>query len=327
MKKVAYLLLIVMTLGLVAGCGTTQPKTTTPVPKVSQATILNPVGPLVFTVAGLVDKKVDTKGIDIKVSYWKTNDEAIALLSSKKAEFAVLPVTMAANINASGIKLKMLGVHEWKVFYMIAAPGTKYTSFKDLKGQQIYVPVGKGSTIDVLLTAALNKAGLKPGVDAKVVYAPPQEIVALFKSGKVKYAALPEPFVTLATMGNNGQVVVDFQKYWAELSGSKNDRIPVAGLFVRQDFAAKYPTETASVADAFAGSTDWSNKNVDQALVVSSKTLPVPAPAMKAALTRLEFKYVKAADCKNETEAFLKKMKELDPTGVKQIPGADFYAK
>ncbi|MGE5422197.1 MAG: ABC transporter substrate-binding protein [Ignavibacteriales bacterium] len=324
MKKIAYLLLVLMVLSL-TGCGN-QAKTTPQAPKVTEATILNPVGPLVFTAAGLEDKKVDTKGLDIKVNYWKTNDEAIALLSSKRAEFAVLPVTMAANLSASGIKLKMLGVHEWKVFYMVAAPGTKYTSFKDLKGQQIYVPVGKGSTIDVLLTAALNQAGLKPGVDANVVYAPPQEIVALFKSGKVKYAALPEPFVTLASMGGKGQVVVDFQKYWAQISGSP-ERMPIAGLFVTDEFATQHPTETAQVADAFAASIDWGNKNVDKALLVSSKTLPVPAPAMKAALARIEFKYVAAADCQAETEAFLKKMQELDPTGIKQIPGADFYAK
>ncbi|WP_207641567.1 hypothetical protein [Syntrophomonas palmitatica] len=124
MKKPFTILLILMLLAL-SGCAKSadkaKPAPTAPkAPAISEVTLLNPVGPLVVPVAGLAAGKVDTGKLKVKVQYWKNNDEVIGLLSSKKADFAVLPVTMAANIDASGVKLSMLGVHEWKVFYMVA---------------------------------------------------------------------------------------------------------------------------------------------------------------------------------------------------------------
>ncbi|MGE5397180.1 MAG: ABC transporter substrate-binding protein [Chitinophagales bacterium] len=293
-------------------------------PEVKSVTLINPDGPVVIPVTGLAGKKVDTKGINVKVQYWKNNDEPIGLLASKKADFAVLPVVMGANVASKGIDLVMLGVHEWKVFYMIAPPGVDYKGWTSLKGQQVYIPVGKGSTVDLLLRSAIKSQGMVPDQDVKLVYSPPQEIVALFKTGKVQYAALPEPFVTLATKGGQGKIVADFQKYWGEVSGGP-DRIPVAGLFVRRDFLNKHPKETEKIASAFAASTAWSTNNVDEALSLTGKVLPIPAPVMKQSLTRLEFKYVKTSDCRAEVQKYLKKIHEMYPEGLKTLPGEGFY--
>ncbi len=153
---------------------------------------------------------------------------------------------------------------------------------------------------------------MKPDQDVKIVYAPPQEIVTLFQSGKVKFAALPEPYVTLAIKGGQGQIVLDFQKYWAEVAKGA-ERIPVAGLFVRRDFYEKYPAESNKVAEALGASTDWSKNHVDQALQLSSQTLPIPAPVMKTALTRIQFDYISSKACQDEVLTYLKKMQELYP--------------
>ncbi len=330
MKRFVYTLLLAGLL-MVSGCAEkSQQKATTPTPSkapaVTEVTVLNPIGPLVFPVAGLAGNKVDTGDLKINLQYWKTGDEAIGLLSAKKADFAVLPVVTGANIHASGMKLTLLGVHEWKVFYLIAAPGNKFDSWQDLKGKQVYIPVGKGSTIDLLLNAGLEKNGLKRDIDTKIVAAEPQEIVTLFKSGKVQYAALPEPFVTLAAQGGQGQIVLDFQKYWAELSGGP-ERMPIAGLFVKSDFMKKHPAETAQVAKALQTSIEWSKANTDQALTISAKTLPIPAPVMKTALTRLDIYWVDSRACQSEVKNFLAQMQKLYPEGLKKLPGAEFYSK
>lgn len=330
MKRFVYIVLLVFMVA-VSGCaGSSQEKAKTPAPAktpaVSEVTVLNPIGPLVFPVAGLAGSKVDTGGLKINLQYWKTGDEAIGLLSANKADFAVVPVVTGANIDAGGVDLALLGVHEWKVFYLIAAPGNQFKSWQDLKGKQVYIPVGKGSTIDLLLSAGLEKNNLKPNVDTKIAAAEPQEIVQLFKTGKVQYAALPEPFVTMAIQGGKGQIVLDFQKYWAELTGGP-ERMPVAGLFVKRDFMKKHPAETAKVAAAFKQSIKWSGQNVDEALKISAKTLPIPAPIMKTALTRLEFSWVDSKACQPEVKTFLTQMQKLYPEGLKKLPGEEFYAK
>jgi len=298
---------------------------TTKESEVNQTTMLNPEGPTVIPIAGVAGEKV--KGdIKVNIQYWKTNDEAIALLSSGKADFAVLPVTAAANMYASGLNIALLAVHEWKVFYMVASQEAPFDNWQSLKGKQIYIPVGKGNTVDVLLRSALAQCGLVPDKDVTIVYSPPQEIVQLFKTGKAEYAALPEPFVTMAAKGGNGKIVADFQKYWAELSGGQ-PRFPIAGLFVNKNFLDRYPKETADVAHIFAQSTSWSNQNADQALTLSADILPIPAPVMKEALTRIDFTYVPVKECQPEVDTFLRKMQELYPEGIKQIPDAGFYAK
>ncbi len=294
-------------------------------PEVKQVTLLNPEGPTVIPVAGIAGAQVHGD-IAVNLQYWKTNDEAIALLTSGKADFIVLPIATAANIYARGVKIALLGVHEWKVFYMVASPQSAYEGWQSLKGKQIYIPVGKGNTVDVLLRSALTQTGLVPDQDVIIVYSPPQEIVQLFKAGKIEYAALPEPFVTLAAQGGNGKIVADFQKYWAELNAG-SARLPIAGLFVKQDFRAKYPQETAEVARIFAQSTEWSDQNRDQALTLSAEILPIPVPVMKEALTRIDFTYIPIEECRPEVDGFLKKMQELYPEGIKEIPDAGFYAQ
>lgn len=321
MKKVIWLVavLVVVAAGIFFWSENAGP------PPPEKINLINPLGPAVIPVTGITGDQV--KGTTpVSVQFWNDTDEAVASLAADKTDFAVLPITNAANIYAKDIDITLLGVHEWKVFYLLARPNTAFDGWKSLVDKRIYTANGRGQTVDVLIRSALNKEGINPDQDVKILYAPPQEIVALFKAGKVDFAALPEPFVTLAMAGGNGRIVLDFQKYWGESTG-KAERIPIAGLFVKRSFMEKYPAETKEVARVFAESTLWSGKNVDQAIDIASKTLPLPQPVMKQALTRIDFHYVPTVECKDEVEFFLQKMNELYPQGTPKLPDKDFYTE
>ncbi len=295
----------------------------TPEP-VSQVTVANPVGPVVVPVLGIDSGNITNEEFDVGIKYWKNIDEAIAYLAADQAEFAVLPITTAANIYAQGINITLLGVHEWKVFYLVAKEEIEFKDWLSLNGKTVYSVHGKGQTVDLLMRSALSKIGLDPDQDVEILYAPPQEAVALFKAGKADFVALPEPFVTLALKDSGGHLVLDFQEYYGELTG-KQGRIPVAGLFVKQDFIKQYPDQTAKVADLLARSTDWGNQNVDTALPLAQEVLPIPAPVMKTALERIDFYYVPVSEAKAEVEQFLSITKELYPEGIKELPDKGFY--
>ncbi|NLX89043.1 MAG: ABC transporter substrate-binding protein [Syntrophomonadaceae bacterium] len=309
---------------LVGGCQQPAPEPPQPAEPV-ESRLINPTGPLVLPVAGIESGEV--KGpVTVKVSYWKTNDEAVGLLTGNQTDFAILPVTLAANLYANQQDLMLVGVHEWKVFYLLARQGVEFTDWTSLKGQTLYMPVGKGQTVDVLSRLGLIKAGLTPEQDVKFVYAPPQEIVSLFKSGKIDFAALPEPFVTLAMQDNAGHIVLDFQEYWGEVAGVE-PRVPIAGLFVKKDYAAQNPQVVKDVAQMLADSTEWCLANTDRAIEVAQDTLPLPAPVMKASLERTEFKYIPAAQCRGEVDQYLKTIQEIDPEAIQQIPDQGFYSE
>ncbi|ABR30739.1 nitrate ABC transporter substrate-binding protein [Thermosipho melanesiensis] len=281
-------------------------------------TLLNPFGPTIFPVAPIIGEKV--KGdVDISVEFWKNLDDVIAKVATSYAKFVVLPITTAANLYAKGVDIKLIGVHEWKVFYLVA--NTEYTDLTSLKGQTVYSAHGRGQTVDVLLRYLLTKEGLKPDVDVKFAYAPPQEIVALFKSGKIHFAALPEPFVTMCL--GNGKIVLDFQNVWNNISGSKFG-IPIAGLFVIGNIS-NYKNTINEVENIFKSSVEYANSHIDESLAITSKYFPIPVPVLKKSLERTEFKYIK--NCKEEVDLFLRTMHKLYEEGIPKVPDEGFYLK
>ncbi|AIY86303.1 MULTISPECIES: ABC transporter substrate-binding protein [unclassified Thermotoga] len=281
-------------------------------------TLLNPFGPALIPVVPIMNGKIPT---DVKIEIWKNPEEAVAKIVSKEVDFAVLPVTVGANLYGKGVRIKLVGVHEWKVFYLVASDDATFDGWESLRGQEVYTPHGRGQTVDVLMRYFLSKAGLTLDRDVKILYAPPQEIVALFKSGKVKYAALPEPFVSMCL--DRGKVVLDFQKEWGKELGVPG-RIPIAGLFVREGVDKE---TVEKVEKALIDSIRWMKENLDETVQLSSEKLGIPAKILKSSLERIEFEYVPVEKCREEVETFLKKLNELYPEGFEKIPDEGFYWK
>jgi NitT/TauT family transport system substrate-binding protein len=289
----------------------------------AKITLINPLGPTTIPISPLINGKVQTP-FPINVKFWRNPDEALALLNSKEVDFAVLPITAGAIFYTKGIKIQLLGVYEWKVFYLIASKEVAFTGWKSLMGKAIYTPNGRGQTVDVLMRYLMTKNGITPDKDVKIEYAPPQEIVALFSSGKIKYAALPEPFVTLAISGGKGEIVLDFQKAWGE-SMNLPERIPIAGLFVKKDFVHADSETTLKVENAFSRSVKWMNENLEETLELSKKYLKIPIPVLKNSMSRMNFTYVPISQCATEVSTFLKKIHQIYPKGMPILPDKDFY--
>ncbi len=283
-------------------------------------TFINPYGPTIFAVAGLLDKQVKTDmALDIKL--WKTMDEASAYIVAKKVNFAALPVVFGANLYTQGVDVRLVGVYSWRLFYLVTTPDFDYKGIQSLKGQQVYTAQGRGQTADVVLRYLLAANGLQPDKDVTFAYAQPQEIVALFNSGKVKIAAVPEPFVTM--MLSKGKIVMDLQDEWNKATGTKYG-IPITGIFVTgklQDYAGTVRLFQKSFMDSLS----WSYKNIDKAVDITNKQLGIPANVLKASLDRSYYMYVPAGDCKEEVLNYFKKLNAVYPEGMPKIPDDNFF--
>jgi NitT/TauT family transport system substrate-binding protein len=309
-------LALLLALLLFSACGSQ-----TPAPE-RELVLANPSGPTVIPAIALAKDQI-AEDAPTAVVYWKNNDELLALLAQEAADFAVIPISTAANLYAQSRDIVLLGVHEWKAFYLIAAAEAEFSDLSSLTGQTVYLPVGRGSTVDVLLRASLLSAGLAPDEDLSLVYAPPADIVALFQEGAVKYAALPEPFVTAATL-RQGRVALDFQTHWRDLTGGA-ERLPIAGLFVRRGFGEAYPELTEQVARQFAASVQWSADNVAAAVELAGADLNIAPQIIEPALERIDFYYVPIAECRDEVETFLRQTGEFYPEALPVLPDDGFY--
>ena len=280
--------------------------------------LLNPFGPTILPISFILKGDV---GKEIDVSFWKSPEEAVAAVKAAKANFYILPITLGANLYNKGFDLVLLGVHEWKVFYLVARG--KIPSLKDLKGRKIYVTHSRGTVLDVLLRYFLERSGMKPDVDVKLVYAQPNEIVALFKAGKIEAAALPEPFATMA-LSSGGRIVLDFQKMWSEMTGLE-DRIPIAGLFTTKEMLKEHPLESEYTELALWVSTALMNEHRDAAVETASKFIKMPKRILENSLKRMVFYYVPIEKCKEDVERFLMVLHEKYPEGLSKVPDEGFY--
>ncbi len=285
-------------------------------------TLLNPFGPTILPIAFILDGYT---GKDIQVSFWRTPEQAVAAIKAGEADFYVLPITLGANLYNKGFDLVLLGVHEWKVFYLIAREDIK--SLRDLRGKTVYSSHSKGTVVDVLLRYYLEKEGLKPDVDVKIAYAQPNEIVALFKAGKVDFAALPEPFVTMVIASTKAHVVLDFQKKWKELTGL-DERIPIAGLFTTKKFLKEvsHAKVLAEYVEASLGfSTELMKRYPGDAAEITSKVTKIPAKILLKSMERMVFYYVPIKRCKEDVKKFLEVLHNRYPKGLPKLPDEGFY--
>ncbi len=319
MKKFLALLAIVIVSGIIFW----QMQAPAPEP-VDQVRIINPIGPTVIPIAGLDSGEV-SGDVPVKVHYWRTIDEAAALLAADQAEFAALPVTAAANLHARGINIVLLGVYQWKAFYLIAGDNLVFEDWHSLQDKTVYSAVGRGTTSDIIMRAALLDRGMVPDQDVTFLYAPPQEIVSLYQGGKVEFAALPEPFVTLSIGGNLDRIVLDFQDYWGQTYNTE-PRIPITGFFVKRDFWAEHPEQVRETVRLFAASNAYALEEPDRALETAHNILPIPVPVLKNALARMDFYFVPALECRDEVEFYLQTLFDLYPESIAAVPDDSFYS-
>ena len=282
-------------------------------------TLLNPFGPTILPIVHIYSGYIAK---DIEISFWRTPEEAVAAIKAGKADFYVLPITLGANLYNKGFDLVLVGVHEWKVFYLVGRESIE--SLKDLKGREVYCSHSKGTVVDVLLRYYIEKAGLKPDVDVKINHAQPNEIVALFKAGKVDFAALPEPFVTMVLSAGNAYLLLDFQKEWSRLTGL-NERIPIAGLFTTKKYAQTNPIVVNYVEASLGFSTALMGKYPYTAVAITSRITKLPKEVLLKSMSRMVFYYVPINKCKEDVKEFLKVLHEKYPKGLPQLPDEGFY--
>jgi len=160
---------------------------------------------------------------------------------------------------------------------VIAQPGI--ASLKDLKGKTVAVP--EGTTGDMLLRLALQKAGMSLD-DVKRVTMDPSTIVTAFASGQVDAAGIWYPLV-----GTIKLRVPKLQELF-----SNNDLYPTycfpTSFVSRADIADSNPALVEAMIRVIKEANDFRVKNLKQAIELTAKLLDAPPPALEseAAVTK-----------------------------------------
>ena len=215
---------------------------------------------------------------EVKTDFAK---EVLPALINGDADIAAIP-TNGASIayNKTQGKVKVLAVNTLGCLYVIGK--TEVTSLADLDGKTVYAPAQNPTFIFRYLCEQNN---VNVTIDNQ--YSAPADLVAAVAAGKVDYAVLPEPMITVAKAKNADlKVSLDLTAEWNKLDG-KQDTLVQGCVVVRTAFLEAHPEAVANFLSAYEASVNYVNTNTEEAAdLIVKHGIFAQAPVAKKAIPK-----------------------------------------
>jgi NitT/TauT family transport system substrate-binding protein len=333
MKKwFAFLLVLALCFGLLAGCGTTGTEDPEAEPEVADLTtfrIASLKGP---TTMGMVKLMNDAEEGAVKHDYqfevFGTADEVVPKLVNGDLDIALVPCNLASVLyNKTQGAVQIAAVNTLGVLYVVES-GDTVQSIQDLVGKTVY-STGKGTTPEFALNYILNQNGIEPGKDVNIEYkSEATEIAVMLENAENTIAVLPQPYVTAVQMQNEKvRVALSFTEEWDKVSPDSG--LVTGVVLVRKAFAEENPLALSEFLDDYKASTKYVNANVEEAAAwVEKYGIVAKAPIAVKAIPACNITYIEGDDMKAKVGGYLQVLFDANPQSVGgALPEDDFYFK
>ena len=231
----------------------------------------------------------------------------------------------AALYNKTDGAVQVLALNTRGVLYVVTDGTESVTSFADLRGKNVYVPVQNPTFIFQYLC---EKNGLTVGTDITIdnTYAQPAELNTALASGEVHIAVLPEPMVTIARAANPDlTAALDLTAEW--------DKVAPAGslvqgcVVVRKAFADAHPNEVKAFLTEYQASIEYLTAEPDQAgQMIEEAGIFAKAAVAAKAIPNCNVCFVSGADMQAPLTEFLTALSTVAPQSIGgSVPEDDFY--
>ena len=316
--KLLCLLIAVLMLLSLAACG--QKDADTAIDKDLTVNVVALNGTTGFGMAKLMsDSKAGTTALSYNFTVETDPSNATAALVNGTADIAALPTNAAAALyNKTDGAVQVLALNTRGVLYVVTDGTENITSFADLRGKNVCVPVQNPTFIFQYLC---EKNGLTVGTDITIdnTYAQPAELNTALASGEVHIAVLPEPMVTIARAANPAlTVALDLTAEW--------DKVAPAGslvqgcVVVRKAFADEHPNEYQASIEYLTAEPDQAGQMIEDAGIFAK------AAVAAKAIPNCNVCFVSGADMQAALTEFLTALSTVAPQSIGgSVPGDDFY--
>jgi NitT/TauT family transport system substrate-binding protein len=269
-------------------------------------------GPSSMGMIYLIDSLAGQENLNTEVKILDEPIQVRKMMLEGTADFAVLPVTMAAIIYNKGLDYKLIAVPVWGTLYLFGSDSTIET-WSDLKGKTVHV-MARGMTPDVLFRKLLLSNGIVPGKDITLDYSFPTHIdlANAVAAGRAELGVISEPLVSLV-MNKNSNVhpVFDLNIEWEKLQG-----MPMAqtAFLVRGGLTCENPDLVEKVIDAYEKSVRRVKEDPQSAaeLIVKYGILPDRDVAVQS-IPRSNLNFIRAKNIKMEINEYLKIFYDMNP--------------
>lgn len=324
MKKISYILIIVLIVTFVAGCS----------PEKQVQSLDRPIrvaslkGPTSIGLVKLMDQdEKDESKNDYDFLITATADEIVAQIGKGELDIAAVPANLASVLyNKTQGKISVAAINTLGVLYIVEN-GDSLNSIEDLKGKTIY-STGKGTTPEHVLNYVLKSNGLEPGVDVRVEYkTEATEVATLLASKEDIIALLPQPFIAASQAKNKDiSVVFSMEEEWQKL---QEDSSLVTGVvIVSNEFLEENKAVFDMFLEEYSESVSFVNNNLEESAEFVGNLGIVPAPIAIKAIPLCNIVLIEGDQMEEKLSGYLKVLFDADPKSVGgQMPDEGFYYK
>ncbi len=252
--------------------------------------------------------------------------EAVAAVSSGKADIAAVPTNLASTLYKKTEKgVKMLAINTLGSLYILEE-GNTINSVEDLRGKTLYA-TGQGANPEYVLNYILEKNGLKVGEDVTVEFkAEHAELATLMAAGECVLGMLPEPNVSSAMAQNPDlRIALNLNDEWNKVADD-GSRLTMGCVIVRNEILENYPQAVKAFLSELETSIDYAAKNPKDAGTLCEKHGIVPKAALATkAIPNCNLTFIDGADMKPAIEGYFQVLFDANKTSVGALPDEGFY--
>lgn len=164
-----------------------------------------------------------------------------------------------------------------------------------MRGKEIY-NTGRGLTPDIVGKEILESKGLTEDIINYSYVSAASELAPMILSGKVKYAIVPEPVLSMVMSKDSKiKILLDINEKWMKLNNSDRG-FPQSTLLIKREFYSSNKKFCKQVIKNIEESIEWVNDNPNEAEIVSERIgVTVNKDILTTAINRgnLKFHYIK----------------------------------
>lgn len=260
--------------------------------------------------------------INLEVSIHRSRNIVISRLMKGEVDAALLSTNEAAKLYNRDIKVQLLGIHNWGLFYLLSS-NSEIKSWSDLKGKEIYVP-DKGGPLDIVFQELLAKKGINFKTELQVERGKMREVAQLMINDMAETAVIREPFVTQTLLNNpESRIVFDLQQEWEK---EYDFRIAQSALVVRRDFAENNKELIAELEQKYKSAVNELKENNQLAAELALKYLEVKSEVTLKAYPALNLDYQSILEVKEEVNSYFEVLKAYNKETIGgRLPDEEFY--
>ena len=286
-------------------------------------------GPSCIPAAHLLESVVSINDTDLTYESFANPNQLLPKMLKDEIDIAFLPPNVAAKVyNTSAGKILCAAVTGYGNLSIITNDQA-VTSLEDLKGKTLNV-AGAGATPEYMLRYILSKKGIKADSTEGITLdfsIPTQQLVPLLLSGKISYALLPEPFVSLAGLKNQDiNVCCNIQNEYAKLEG-KNAVYPLTVMVVSKKFAEENTFSLNKFLLEYKESLSWTLENpVEAGILCEELQLGLNKEIVTASIPKANYVYLPAKKAKKALEKLFTIFLQNDDGSIGgKLPDSAFY--